>query len=192
MAQSYLSITSRAQPFGFSHRPIRRTSALDITRSTSLGNSPHPCSQLRTPCCNRASNLYRPAPSHTPFLTPWFHVDVRAFFCPSIHENTIRLECVVHTVCSGSIVRPRSARSSTASFRGSPLWILTLHRNVAVPCAILMRSRPMIIRNMSGFTDNAKKVLSPSTTHITCCHFFLVEVAEVQGYPHGRGFFIIS
>ena len=107
------SITSRTQPFGFSHRPIRRTSALDITRSTPLGSPPHPCSQLRTPCCNCASNLYRPAPNHTPFLTPWFHVDVCAFFCPSIHENTIRLERVVHTACSGSIVRPRSVPQSS-------------------------------------------------------------------------------
>ena len=98
------SITSRAQSFGFSHRPVRRTSALDITRSTPLDSPPHPCSQLRTPYCNRASNLYRPDPNHTPFLTPWFHVEVCVFFCPSIHENTIRLECVVHTACSGSIV----------------------------------------------------------------------------------------
>ncbi len=98
------SITSRDQSFGFSHRTIRRTSTLDITRSTPFGSPPHPCIQLNTPCCNRASNLYRPSPNHTPFLTPWFHVDVCVFFCPSIHENTIRLECVVHTTCSGTRV----------------------------------------------------------------------------------------
>jgi hypothetical protein len=128
-----LSITSRAQPFGFSHRPIRRISGLDITRSTPFGSPPHPCSQLHTPSCNRTSNLYRPTPNRTPFLTPWFHVDVCAFFCPSIHENTIRLERVVHKTCSGSIVWTRSVRSSTVSFRDSPLWVLTLHRNVVVP-----------------------------------------------------------
>jgi hypothetical protein len=27
---------------------------------------------------------------------------------------------------------------------------------------------------------------------ITCCHFLIVEVVEVEGYPRGRGFFIIS
>ena len=42
---------------------------------------------------------------------------MRSFPCPSIHENTILLDRVVHTACSGSITRPRSAKSSTASFR---------------------------------------------------------------------------
>ena len=32
----------------------------------------------------------------------------------------------------------------------------------------------------------------PTVVDITCRHFFLVEVVEVQGYPRGRGFFIIS
>jgi hypothetical protein len=27
---------------------------------------------------------------------------------------------------------------------------------------------------------------------ITCCHFLIVEVAEVEGYPRGRGLSIIS
>jgi hypothetical protein len=31
-----------------------------------------------------------------------------------------------------------------------------------------------------------------SNTSITCCHFLIVEVAEVQGYPRGRGFFMIT
>jgi hypothetical protein len=115
------SIISRTQLFGLRYRPARRISGVDITRSTPLGSSPHPCNQLLTPRCSRASNLYRPAPSRTPFLTPWFRVDVCALFCPSIHEDTIRLDRVVHTVCSGSIVRPRSPRSSTESFRDSPL-----------------------------------------------------------------------
>jgi hypothetical protein len=91
------SMIARVQPFGFNHRPVRRISTLDVTRSTPIGSVLHPCNQLRTPCYIRASNLYRPVPSRTPFFTPWFHVDVRALFCPSIHENTIRLDRVVHT-----------------------------------------------------------------------------------------------
>ena len=71
------SMISRDQLFSFSHRPVRRISSLDITRSTPLGSTPsHPCRPLLTPYCNRVSNLYRPGPSRTPFLTPWFHVDV--------------------------------------------------------------------------------------------------------------------
>ncbi len=160
------SMISRAQSFGFNHRPVSRISSLDITRPTPLGSTLHPFNQLRTPYCSRASNLYRPAPSRTPFFTPWFHVDKRAIFCPSIHENTIRLDRVVHTVCSWSIVRPRSARSSAVSFRSSFLWLLILHRIVAVPCSILMRRRPITIRKMSGFGDRTKKVLTPSPTHL--------------------------
>ena len=39
---------SRTQLFGFSHRPVRKVSDLDITRSTPLGSAPHLCSQLHT------------------------------------------------------------------------------------------------------------------------------------------------
>jgi hypothetical protein len=165
-----LSMISRDQTFGFNHRPVRRISALDITRSNPLGSFLHPCNQLHTPYCSRASNLYRPSPSRTPFFTPWFHVDVRALFCPSIHENTIRLDRVVHTACSWSIVRPRSAWSSTVSFRGSLLYLLILHRIVAVPYSILIHRRPITIHKMSGFADRAKKVLPPSPTHLLISH----------------------
>jgi hypothetical protein len=51
------SMISRSQSFGFSHRPLRKISALGITQSTPLGSVPHLCNQLHTPCCSRASNL---------------------------------------------------------------------------------------------------------------------------------------
>ena len=112
--------------------------------------APHPCSQLRTPSCIRIC-IVQPLPTAFRSSHPGSTLTcVRAFFCPSIYENTIRLDRVVHTACSGSIcVRHRSAKSSAVSFKGSPLWLLTLHRKVAVPHAINMSSRPITIRKIS-------------------------------------------
>ena len=40
---------------------------------------------------------------------------------------------VIHAACSGTTSRLKSAHPSAVSCRDSPPWLLTLHRNVAVP-----------------------------------------------------------
>ena len=145
---------------------------LTIWTASSRGCLPHISgpSQLSSDHLRPPSAICLLYSSHAPcfriaILTPAPHADRRCTPPAACHRNIILSDLSVHSLCSASTNRPRSAQSSASSFSGSPRCALTLSKTVTAPVSTRCLSISMIGRSRSSFATPAIVAREPSPSH---------------------------